>query len=337
MLHAALKAKCAPIKYLVFSGGGTKVTAALGFLIECREREVPWSFATQTEGIAGTSAGAFLAALLIMTKFDMHRTLEAITALQHIHILDVNKLVNLFSPQLALVGMDTTLPLILDPWLDRYCQHQKHVTLLQFYQQFHVWLRISTVDFLTQQPVVLDHLSDPDLPLREAIWASMALPWIAQPLVQHGRFLVDGGLLCNFDMHAFGLMNEPYTFGINIDSGYTYILDTLRGLLVQGTAPLATPSITQSTLGHMCTHASLFMSVLLTPLHHLQHLAHQLYNPQQYVTITGFTTFSLSFDVLKKPEGLLQIGRHRCTQWLQQQTVYYVIAVWLEHYIVAMM
>jgi predicted acylesterase/phospholipase RssA len=332
MQHAALAAKCANLRYLVFSGGGVNVTATLGFLIECREREIPWAFAQQTEGIAGTSVGAFLGAMLIMTKFDTHRTLQAVTQLQQLNLLDMTRITNLFSPQLALVGMEDMLAKFLDPWLELYCHGHKNITLREFFDLTHVWLRITTVDFLAQEPVILDYHSDPDLPLRQAVWASMSIPWIGEPLCYKGRYLVDGGLLCNFDMHAFGAENERYTFGINVEARYTIIMEHIRATLIEATS--STENKTPSAFTHLWAHASLFMSVMMTPLYHLHRIAQKLYNPQQYITITGFATHALSFDSLKQPERLLELGRQACTTWMNKQLVYYIMAILLKHYAV---
>ena len=330
MQHAALALKCADLRYLVFSGGGVNVTATLGFLIECREREIPWAFAQQTQGISGTSAGAFLGAMLIMTHFDTHRTLQAVTQLQQLNLLDTTRIANLFSSQLALVGMEDIMGKYLDPWLDLYCHGNKNITLKEFFDMTHVWFRITTVDFLAQEPVVLDYRSDPDLPLRQAVWASMSIPWVGEPLCYKGRYLVDGGLLCNFDMHAFGVENERYTFGINVDTGLTALMAGVRAALLQATS--TTDKKTPSAFTHLWAHASLLLSVIMTPLAHLHRMATKLYKPQHYITISGFDTHALSFEHLKQPERLLDLGRQACTTWMNKQLVYYIMAIVLQHY-----
>lgn len=167
---------------LALGGGGARGLAHIPVLEAFDELGI------RPKIIAGTSIGAVFAAAyasgLSGREIRAHayevlrKRLDLVRDLYSARVRSSRGIWNALVPRPAFLAPDKLLDIILPARIARDFAHL--VTPL----------KVVASDFYAQEPVVFS-----SGPLRQAIAASMALPVIFQPVVVHGRVLIDGGLV----------------------------------------------------------------------------------------------------------------------------------------------
>lgn len=191
------------IENLVFEGGGVKGIAFAG-AIKCLEEN---GILQGIKRVAGSSAGAW-AATLIAIGFDSNKFEKNLTEIDFNQFTDANK---------GMIGfVKNAFRLLLKySWhkgdnLDKYIGEtlenetgNRDITFLEVYKQYGKELVITATNIDRAHSIYFHHKSYPDLPVRIAIRASMAIPLYFKPVKFEGDYLVDGGLLNNYPIWFF--------------------------------------------------------------------------------------------------------------------------------------
>ena len=152
---------------LILGSGGARGLAHIGVLKCLEEHRIT------VRCIAGTSIGAFVGGL--------HASGMSALAMEDV-VLSMDKLTmtRILLPRLSASGIIKTAPV------------RKFITGLagqRRIEEMDVTFRAVATDLMTGEEVVFDHG-----PLVDAILASMAFPGLFKPVLNDGRYLIDGGL-----------------------------------------------------------------------------------------------------------------------------------------------
>lgn len=250
----------AHVEYLELSGGGKNAVRQLG----CLQRLYYFhpTFFQQLRGISGTSAGAMIGALLIMTKFDICLSCEEILTLplEKYGLAPTFERMHSFLFRGGLNTVASMAPVLLDPLLRRYCD-DVDITLGDFCKKFNIDFRPRAVDVVTGEVVTLPS----DMPLRLALWAAGAVPFVNEPIAWRSSLFVDGGLVLNFTLDAFA--SPKTTFGLRVQNEWTYLTGINSAILA---AAARTRQKLDAPLDHwiraaeinLCLGINVFMSLL---------------------------------------------------------------------------
>ena len=235
-----------PFKNLVFKGGGVKAFAYHGALEVLEQKEI----LPQIERVAGTSAGAIMAALLSF-RLSAKKTIELFNTIDYSQISsskqeddfvqDVSKASSLLSGfEKVLGGVDTLLRFVnrygmrssdlFHKWLKELiasnCDGNGNATFLEFKEKGFRDLFIVAANLSQKKEAVFSVYATPDLPVADAILMSSSLPIYFEAPQFDGRSLgqgdyyIDGGVLSNYPIHLFDQQNfqatsQYYRHGIN--------------------------------------------------------------------------------------------------------------------------
>ena len=116
-----------------------------------------------------------------------------------------NKILNFFKKSLTIFGLD------------------KNITLEELYKKTGNHLVLVSCSLSYRKTAYFDHLTAPDLPVAEAMRASMAIPFVFKPVKYNNDFFVDGGTTNNypieyFDYNKIGGDSEAVVLGIMLFS-----------------------------------------------------------------------------------------------------------------------
>lgn len=161
------------------------------------------------KGCIGTSAGA-LTAFWIAAGMSFEKFLELALEFDHFNVapkMDVALLVNHY-------GMDEGEKLLeLIESAIKSTGMSKDITFSELFRltKRHFVCVVSNLD--TQKAVYLDHSSNPDMEVKQAIRISMGLPLIFPPSILNGTYYVDGAITDNYPIDYFPI-KETLIFGI---------------------------------------------------------------------------------------------------------------------------
>lgn len=196
-------ARCAPVTKLVFEGGGVKGVAYGGAAAALEET----GELAGVTGVAGTSAGSQVAALLA-AGYTGRELIGALVSIDFGELTDtsgngVKDLERLFTRFGFFKG--DALEARIDELLSARAR-VRNVTFAQLYALTRIRLRIPATCVTNASLVWFDHTSAPTLPVARAVRASSAVPFFYAPVQIDGRLYVDGGLLRNLPVDAFAAM-----------------------------------------------------------------------------------------------------------------------------------
>lgn len=194
------------ITHLEFSGGGPSAIAQLGALAYVQDIEHARDFSKGVDGISCCSAGAAVAVVLLLTQYDVTAAVDVLKQIKWhaynghgITYAAIRKANAVISKQKGQHEMCAILM--------RLCGN-RDITLKDFYALTNTHLKIRAHDLLTGKTVYLDHNNNATMRLADAVWASMAVPWMHEAVVINGMYLVDGAVSANFAMDAFDVAAE---------------------------------------------------------------------------------------------------------------------------------
>jgi predicted patatin/cPLA2 family phospholipase len=175
------------ITHIYFSGGGLKGIAYLGVLRYLYiEKKV-----INIKNVAGTSIGAWFAtvlALKIPVEFLEEEIKNLIDCFRQTMSINKNNLTNLFINNGVLSNKFLMIPIV------KYLQstfHQEDMNFIDFVKKTGVNLYINAVNINTQKMKVFSIESTPNVSVLQAIQASMAIPFMFEPVLIDGEYYID--------------------------------------------------------------------------------------------------------------------------------------------------
>ena len=191
------------IKHIVINGGGPTGLLCYGALKQLFEKD--FINIDNIKSIYGTSAGAIIAAIILM-KYDWQtlddyffkRPWEKVFKLAPDNLFELYYSKGIF--QFSMVR-EILQPLLTAKDLD------ENITLKEYFEYSNIDFHCFTLEMNTFQKVDLNHITYPDMPLIKALEMSSAVPILFKPIIEEGKCYVDGGLIDNYPLYEC-LQNE---------------------------------------------------------------------------------------------------------------------------------
>ncbi len=178
---------------LALGSGSARGISHLGVIQALEENDIP------IDAIAGTSIGAFVAAIYATDKIESYR--EFVLKLNWRMILSYFDVV--FPKSGLLEGKKVH---------DLFSMHTK----AQTFDDFRIPVKMVATDLTTGQAVIMDSGN-----IIEAIRASISVPGVFTPVVADGRVLVDGGLVNPIPVDVARSMSVDIVIAVNLNDGLT--------------------------------------------------------------------------------------------------------------------
>ena len=198
------------VKTIVLSGGGTKAIAHVGALRVLKE----YGILGDVRRFVATSAGSIVAGLYSI-GYSVEELYRELMILNFAELQQVQP-ANLFNN----LGMDNG---------ERFCATIKrliskkcsnvNITLGEIHKKFNYSLHFTAACLNTSHLELLNHQSEPDMPLWKAIRITTSIPFVFAPVSHKGYLYCDGGCIDNFPMgffpskeHTLGIVLSPIRF-----------------------------------------------------------------------------------------------------------------------------
>ncbi len=185
-----------PIKHLVISGGGPNILQLYGGLKYLHIKNI-WSI-NDIKSIHATSAGTIIGLLLLLKipfedidNYFINRPWDTIFNISGQHILQLLKTTGIFNIN--------SLTEFLDPLFK--CKHcDSNLTLQDLYNLTNVDFILFTSCLNEFKYVNISHKSHPNMKVIEAIYSSISIPCLFEPLCYENKYYFDGGLFSNYPL-----------------------------------------------------------------------------------------------------------------------------------------
>jgi len=196
------------IKFLEIGGGGSAALGALGALE--RLVELDNDALLNIKGLSGCSAGATVAVILSLNKLNIHASIVDVKAINWGAYESSGWRDMLYKQGRCERSVGRRM---LEPLLARKgCRVT--LTMAELWKISKLWLRIRAVNLKNGQIRYFDHHSTPNMYVVDVLWATAAIPWAHQPLLDGGNIFVDGGLRKNYCRNAFSTPNLTHGFSV---------------------------------------------------------------------------------------------------------------------------
>lgn len=184
------------IKHLVISGGGPNMLQLYGALKYSNQKDV-WSI-DNIRSIHATSAGTVVA-LLFMLKmpfedidnYMINRPWDTLFNISPQHILQLISKTGIFNIE-ALIEFVGPLLRCKDYSIDITLQELYDLTNIEFYAY--------TTCLNTFEGVTISYKSHPNMRIIEAIYSSISIPCLFEPLNYEDNYYFDGGMFSNYPL-----------------------------------------------------------------------------------------------------------------------------------------
>lgn len=177
---------------LVFSGGAIKCIAHLGAMEKLEELGI----LARTKQVACSSVGSIFGALWSV-GYSVEEMQKIIMDLDTSSLIETKRgLVTGFYETSVTHGASAGGYLV--DFLGELIKRQtgdSDYTLGQLWNDKGINLVLSGTDLSQKRTIYLWHNSNADMPIRHAVRISMSIPYVYQPIIYRGHFIVDGGLL----------------------------------------------------------------------------------------------------------------------------------------------
>lgn len=181
---------------LVLSGGSVRGFCQIGAIKKLIEEGL--LDLKKLKGVAGTSAGAILA-LLIVLGFDIDEIWNFILD------IDIKKLVNM-EPLLIFKKFGADSGQIVYNILDEIVSKKfgaKQVNFKQLYELNGIDFTVVGACLTTKQEIHYNHINTPNFKVSVAVRISISMPGVFTPVEIDGNKYIDGGILNNYPMSLF--------------------------------------------------------------------------------------------------------------------------------------
>lgn len=184
------------LKHLVLSGGGLLGISYIGLFKYFEEKNVIKTI----ESITGSSAGALFGSLLALgyTSNELNLIVKQMVFKDYLQI-NVDSILNFTT----LKGFESGNKLNL---FIKKCIYNKtnneNFTFIQLYEKYNINLQIGVTNLTQHKFELLNKESNPDLPIHKAISASIAIPFIFEPITINNDIYCDGGILDNLPIDS---------------------------------------------------------------------------------------------------------------------------------------
>ena len=200
------------LKHLVLSGGGLLGISYIGLFKYFEEK----NYIKTIESITGSSAGAIFGALLALgyTSNELNLIVKQMVFKDYLQI-NVDSILNFTTQK----GFESGNKLNL---FIKKCIYNKtnneNLTFIQLYEKYNINLQIGVTNLTQHKFELLNKDSYPDLPIHKAISASIAIPFILEPIIINNDIYCDGGILDNLPIDSvidMDLINNTNTINNN--------------------------------------------------------------------------------------------------------------------------
>ena len=179
------------INSIVLSGGGLLGISYIGLFQYLEEHQA----ISKINTITGCSAGALFGTLLAIgySSSEIYNIVKTMNFKEYIKI-NVDSLLNF----LRVKGFDsgqTLMTFIKKIISDK--TGKEDITFNDIFEKYGKILKIGITNLTTSKFQLIDYTTHPDIPIYQAINASIAIPFIFEPVIMNGEIYCDGGLLDN--------------------------------------------------------------------------------------------------------------------------------------------
>ena len=191
--------KVTDIKHLVLSGGGLLGISYIG-LIKYLEENLPNSIIKTLKSITGCSAGAIFGSLLAIgyTSKELDIIVKDMKFKDYINI-NAESLINF----MKLKGLESGKILI--NFIKKCIKdkvNNENITFKEIKDKFNIELQIGVTNLTKSRFEIMNSRNTPDVPIHKAISASVAIPFVFEPIVIGDEIFCDGGLLNNLPIET---------------------------------------------------------------------------------------------------------------------------------------
>ena len=191
--------KVTDIKHLVLSGGGLLGVSYIG-LIKYLEENLPQPIIKTLKSITGCSAGAIFGSLLAIgyTSTELDIIVKDMKFKDYINI-NAESLINF----MKLKGLESGKILI--NFIKKCIKdkvNNENITFKEIKDKFNIELQIGVTNLTKSRFEIMNSRNTPDVPIHKAISASVAIPFVFEPIVIGDEIFCDGGLLNNLPIET---------------------------------------------------------------------------------------------------------------------------------------
>ena len=179
------------VENLVLSGGGMLGISYIGIFRYLEEHKITRKIKT----VIGSSAGAIFGMLFILgyTPNEIYDKFKDLKFREYIPIT-ADSLLNLIRVK-GVNSCSIIVQCLKDALLEK--TGSENTTFKEFYMRYGITFRVGATNLTTSRFELLDHTNIPDVPLYLAIKASVAIPFVFEPVVIGENIYCDGGLCDN--------------------------------------------------------------------------------------------------------------------------------------------
>jgi predicted patatin/cPLA2 family phospholipase len=194
------------IKHLVLSGGGMLGISYLG-LIKYLEENLQTSLQNNLLSITGCSAGAIIGSLIAIgsTYKELITIIKTMNFKDYINI-NAESIINF----MRVKGLESGKNLI--NFIKNFIKDKtdnENITFKEIKDKYNIELQIGVTNLSKSRFELMNSVNTPDVPIHKAISASIAIPFVFEPIVIGDDIFCDGGILNNLPIETiFEYKNE---------------------------------------------------------------------------------------------------------------------------------
>lgn len=197
------------IKHLVLSGGGMLGISYIG-LVKYLEENLPNPIINNLKSITGCSAGALFGTLIAIgyTYTEMINLAKNMNFKEYM-VINAESIINF----MKLKGLESGKNL--NTFVKKCIKDKvgnEDITFKEIKKKFNIDLQIGVTNLSKSRFEIMNSTNTPDIPVHKAISASIAIPFVFEPVVFGEDVYCDGGLLNNLPIEDI-FMNKT-----NIDT-----------------------------------------------------------------------------------------------------------------------
>lgn len=183
------------IKHLVLSGGGLLGISYIGLIKYFEEHNI----LSKLKSITGCSAGAIFGTLLAIgyTSDELSKITKSMVFKDYLKI-NVDSILNFTNTKGFESGKNLNI------FIKKCIQDKtgdENITFSQVQDKYNIKLQIGVTNLTKSKFELFNKDTTPDIPIEKAISASIALPFIFEPIVIGDDIYCDGGLLDNLPIN----------------------------------------------------------------------------------------------------------------------------------------